>query len=86
MIIGTPEGIIYTQIKDCYQQLSSIDAKKDSTKTLTLKDQINIKISESSVYQITLSNDQLTVFVCLENNKILLFDIREIVDKVIIYY
>ena len=84
-IIGSQEGFIYISIKDCIQQLTSEEAKKSNVSSVKLQNQINIKISESKVQQIVLSEDQLTVFVVLNNNKVLLYNISQLNKEVILY-
>jgi len=78
LIIGSQEGFIYISIKDCIQQLTSEEAKKSDVNSVKLQNQINIKINESKVQQIVLSEDQLTAFIVLNNNKVLLYNISQL--------
>ena len=82
LIFGSSEGFIYAQIKDCINQLTSEEAKNDSVKSVELQNSINFKINEAKVQHITLSEDQLTLFIGLNNNKILLYNISQFIKEV----
>ncbi|KAG4091090.1 hypothetical protein H8356DRAFT_611250 [Neocallimastix lanati (nom. inval.)] len=81
LIIGSSEGFIYTQIKDCINQLTSEEAKEDNVKSVELRNKINVKIDEAKVQQIALSEDQLTLIIGLKNNKIKLYNISQLINE-----
>ncbi|ORX44491.1 hypothetical protein BCR36DRAFT_126265 [Piromyces finnis] len=76
-LLGSQEGFIYSTIKDCVQKLTSDEAKQSSVKSVQLENKININV-DGTVQQIALSEDQLTAFIVLSNNKVLLYNISQL--------